>query len=166
MECWPLNSENNPEKKDHVKYVKMADGKRYLRTWFTWEVAKRYSKVTGPRGGQRLEEFPRTVYYRRGRFYKAVTNKNPECRGSYILMEPITGNIFTVFPNWQRRHSMPDTDIKCRDGYPIEVGISDGISFWGQIVDLKDGLMAEATDYEWFDVDPPDVGGHGGIRRP
>ena len=122
---WYLNTPDNPEKRcgrcdKSTEYA--------LHTWFTWQVALRASKKKGPRGGERLEEFARYVYYKDGRFLRTKTHKRPDrgnTRASYSTYEPINGTIWTVFPRFQARYGIPDATILCRDGYPVAVEIDD-----------------------------------------
>lgn len=125
---WPLGCKQNPEKQCGRcdKFTKY-----HLQTWFTWQIALRNSRVTGPRGGKYLEEFARYVYYKDGRFWKTPTHKSVErdsTRDEYTTYEPINGSIWTVFPKFQQRHNLPDCTIICRDGYPVYIEL-DGETF-------------------------------------
>lgn len=123
---WPLGCKENPEKQcgrcdKSTKFM--------LHTWFTWQIALRDSKVPGPRGGARLEQFARYVYYKDGRFWRAKTHKRPDrtsTRDEYASYEPVNGVIWTVFPRYQARHNLPDASILCRDGYPSVLVMDEG----------------------------------------
>ena len=113
---------------------KLADGRRVFHTWYTNEVFLSYAtdsmmeklvaaKIITRRRTNRtvLYERARYVYYGDGRFWVPVSRKNGNREGEAYELEPYTGTLTSLYPEYQRRYGLPDAIIHCDCGYPIAV---------------------------------------------
>ena len=114
------------------------DGKRYLHVWYTYESFKSYATdrimdalrkakvVTSRRQNKSvLYERVRYVYYCDGVFYRCGSNKNAERKGSAYNLVPYDGTIYTAYPRYQARYGLPDAEIDCVEGRPVNIRIDD-----------------------------------------
>ena len=82
----------------------------------------RFVRNDGPHGGKRVHTFPRQAYYCDGRFWRiSRTPLDSEGREWKAFLAPISGTIVDVYPIQSAQEGIPAVDIKCRDGFPVEV---------------------------------------------
>ncbi len=115
----------------HKKSMEL-DGKRYMLTRYTFEIALANhwadgSKVEGPRGGKAVREFARYVWYSHGRFYRV--NRKRVAENTFVNeMEPIHGTVWDCHVDQSDAQRVPVASIECEDGRPTQVTL-DGIPY-------------------------------------
>ena len=113
---------------------RLADGRRVFHCWFVNETFLSYATdkimerliaakiITRRRSNKTvLYERARYVYYGDGRFWVPVSRKNASKAGEAYELEPYTGTLVSMYPEYQRKYNLPDAIIHCDCGWPIAV---------------------------------------------
>lgn len=105
----------------------MPDGSTLDALTTRYTFAMFYKPAKGPRGGKARKECARSIYYARGKFWRACNVKGDD--GAYYnSVAPFSGTMWDVHAAQSEEQGVPVVRITCVDGNPVTIEM-DGEKF-------------------------------------